>query len=232
MNTPIRSTLSGLFISRHLAPHSALFRLEPDIRINHESLLDFQPIPFEKVPTADWFFFYSQQGVKHFLSQTKIESRYRIATFGKKTAQRLLEMGIPVSFVGDGNAATTAPAFAQVATGEKVVFVRAQHSRMSLQQLLKKQIKQIDLIVYNNTPKMEYQLPYHDILVFTSPLNAQAYYTKYRCDPNQTVIAIGETTKAHLNTMGIDNVLVPVSPSEESIVDLLISELKLTLARK
>lgn len=211
-----------VFISRKLKESSPIKMLGDQIEILDESLLDFEPVPFKTLPVTDWLFFYSQQGVYHFFEQWKGELLWKnVAAFGPKTGNMLREMGHYVAFTGDGVAKNTARAFLLVGRQSKVTFVRANHSRKSLQQLLEKECLISDLVVYNNKPRNSFEIPFCDILIFTSPLNVSSYFSQNPIQENQKVIAIGNTTLESIKGLGIQDVSVPEHPTEEALAQLL-----------
>ncbi|MCB0688148.1 MAG: uroporphyrinogen-III synthase [Saprospiraceae bacterium] len=209
-----------VFISRALRADSILHHLDSSIEFFDESLLEFSPVSFQEIPETDWIFFYSQQGVKHFLDRWQTPLKAKLAAFGPKTGLLLEEENHRVSFVGDGVASTTARAFAMLCKDQKVLFVRAKNSRKSLQEELKNTCGISDIVVYDNSPKNDIKIEPCDILIFTSPLNAQAFYQSNRPD-HRLNIAIGETTKNSLLALGVQNILVPSEPTEEGITELL-----------
>lgn len=196
--------------------------LKDQIEILDESLLDFEPVAFKTLPVTDWLFFYSQQGVFHFFEQWKGEPLWKnLAAFGPKTGSMLREKGHCVAFTGDGVAENTAKAFLLVGRQSKVTFVRANHSRKSLQQLLENECLISDLVVYNNKPRNSFEIPFCDILIFTSPLNVSSYFTQNPIQENQKIIAIGNTTLESIKGLGIQDVAVPEHPTEEALAQLL-----------
>lgn len=186
------------------------------------SLLQFKTIHFEALPDSDWIFFYSQKGVFHFFDQADrmdIVGR-KIAAFGPKTAHALNDFDLSANFIGTGYADQTAPAFLLIASGETIIFPRARTSRKSMQKSLGNKIRAIDLVVYDNIPKVEVQIPPCDILIFTSPLNAKTYFQHYQKQDRQKVIAIGKTTATTIKELGIEEVLIPDQPNEEALLKL------------
>ncbi len=57
----------------------------------------------------------------------------------------------------------------------------------------------------------KFKIPISDYLVFTSPMNAQAYYKRYKPRKKQTVFAIGATTAVALLELGIKYTYMRVS---------------------
>ena len=216
-----------IFISREQTPDSVFFQtLTANSHIVHgESLIEFTPVPFDEVPDTDWVFFYSKNGVRYFFEQLKAEMPpgKKFAAIGPGTADYLEERFRHPHFVGNGNAETTAEAFLKMANGQKVLFPRAMDSRRSIQQILEGKAVLVDLIVYDNVPRKTIELPEFDILVFTSPLNAKAYFSQKKIKEHQPVIAIGKTTATSLKKLGVKNIIVPDFPSEEALAQTILA---------
>ena len=217
-----------IFISRALNSDSIFkIKLENEgFEIWDESLLDFELIPFEKIPAVDWIFFYSQKGVHFFFNHIRnnnisFSKKIQFAGFGEKTTEAI-EQFTKCHFIGTGNAKTTAPEFLKIAEGKKILFPRAENSQRSVQQLIDNQSITSDLIVYKNFPKKEIELPHMDYLFFMSPMNAKVFFQKYQLEKSQKVFAIGKTTAQALVDLGVKNVIFPKKPSEEELVKLLL----------
>ncbi len=142
---------------------------------------------------------------------------------GKGTAAALKRQNISPDFIGTGSPKMTAMEFLKKAKGQKVLFVRAKNSKKSIQSLLKKKLEVADLVAYNNIISSDFNLPVCDCLVFTSPMNVQAYFEKYTVQKHQKVIAIGKTTQKALNKLGVTDVLVAKNPSEESLAETVLA---------
>lgn len=218
-----------IFISRNLTPTSPFKKelADFDMEIIGHSLIQFSPTPFETIPVVDWIFFYSKNGVKFFLETFAAHMFLRIlaeenlqikwAAIGKGTAEALEKHQIQPNFVGTGHPKTTAQAFGTIANQQKVLFPRAKNSKQSIQNLLAAQLTIFDLVVYENAIKPSFTIPYCDILVFTSPLNAKAYCQKYPIQTKQKIIAIGKTTETALQKLGINNSIIAANPSEQAL---------------
>lgn len=223
--------MKKIFISRKLNSKS-IFKTQLEskgFKIIHESLLEFELIPFDHLPEVDWIFFYSQKGVQFFFNHIQnnniqIPERIQFAGFGEKTAATIQQF-TTCHFVGTGNATTTTPLFLAIAKDKKILFPRAENSQRSIQQLIDNQTITIDLIIYKNFPKKEFDIPSPDYLFFMSPLNAKAFFQKYQLKKGQKVFAIGKTTADTLMDLGIQNVIFPKKPSEEELVKLLLENL-------
>ncbi len=218
-----------IFISRDLAPNSS-FKTAlkgKGVEIIGQSLIQFSPTPFHAISVVDWIFFYSKNGVKfflesfttnrflHILSEENIPLKW--AVMGEGTAEALFSYQIEADFIGNGQPTATAKAFGEMAKGQKVLFPRAKKSKKSIQRLLTQQIEQVDLVVYENEAKANFSIPFCEVLVFTSPLNAQVYFQKYPINAKQKVIAIGKTTHKELLKIGLKEIVVASQPTEKKM---------------
>ncbi|MDZ4681477.1 MAG: uroporphyrinogen-III synthase [Saprospiraceae bacterium] len=222
-------TAQKIFISRPAPPESVFRRLlEPQgFEVEGRSLVAFSALPFVLPASFDWVFFYSSHGVRFFFEQLAktgitLPQTTHFGAIGPATA-RLLET---VHFVGDGTPEKTTEVFRTVAAGKRVLFPRAAHSRQSVQLLLGNTVEALDLVVYQNEPLREVVLSDAAALIFTSPLNAQAYFSKHRLLSGQKVFAIGQTTAQALSDLRIVPEAVAPQPSEEALAGLVLTLLK------
>lgn len=213
--------MKKVFISRTLSGDSIFRKIltSSHYEVYGASLLDFSMVHVRHVPDADWLFFYSKNGVRYFFQQIPLKDidGLKLAAVGPGTAAFLESVARPPDFTGTGEPGSTAAAFLKVALNQRVVFPQAKESRQSIQQLLTPYLTALDLVVYENMPRQDINLPDFDVLVFTSPMNAQAYFSKYRWKKEQTVVAIGKTTAKALEVLGIDSIRVAEAPTEEAL---------------
>lgn len=210
-----------IFISRQLSADSVFLNtLSPlGLTILGESLIEFKTILFDTIPSSDWLFFYSKNGVKYFFEQLSVDIKLpKLATIGKSTAQ-YLEQNYPfkVSFVGTGDPKSTAAQFLKKAEGKNITFVQALHSKQSVQLLLDKQIESNNLVVYQNIARQNIKNPNAEILVFTSPMNAENYYKNFSCLKPAKIVVIGKSTAKALEKLGISNYLIADAPNEAAL---------------
>ena len=215
--------MPSIFISRDLSPESRFLQTltQKGYTVIGQSLINYSPVLFDTFPTCDWLFFYSKNGVNYFLQQidNQLLINLKIAAMGSGTAKALVDFGIVPDFIGNGHPPTIARAFLEEAEGQTVVFPQAKNSRRSIQIALGKQIKSVDLVVYENTPKTKFNLPEADILVFTSPLNVQAYFAQKTITPRQRILAIGNTTGAALWQQKLHDYAIAREPSEQALIE-------------
>ena len=212
--------MKKVFISRNLSSDS-IFRklLSEKTVLTNLSLIDFSPLPFVSMPDVVWLFFYSKNGIKYYLSQVNLKQKLpMIAVMGTASAAYLKsDFMITADFTGDADPQAVAEQFFSLAKNQKVAFVQAKNSRKSVQNLA--DFNASDLIVYDNFAKVDFNLPAADILVFTSPMNAGAYFDRYSYLTGQHIIAIGETTANALKSIGLDDVIVAKKANEQSLAD-------------
>lgn len=207
--------MQKVFISRNLHDSSPIRKID-GIDIKDRSLIHFEKIPFDP-PEADYIFFYSKNGVRYFFDTPGIVFYpYQWACIGRGTADLLSEYVQDIAFVGSGDPEFVAEAYKrQIPDINVTCFIRAQNSKDSINTLINNP-NDFSLAVYNNTPVDNVPDDHFDILVFTSPLNAESWL-KYQKVTTEKVIAIGKTTAEHLASEAIKGVVVADNPSEEAI---------------
>lgn len=212
--------MKKIFISRQLDKESVFHKTltTNGLVVHGESLVSLRAVPFGNPPPADWAFFYSQNAARFFVENVSPEVllKLKLAALGPGTAAALTALGHPPQFVGDGDPDRTARYFMGAAKGQKVLFPRANDSRKSVQSFFGEECTVLDLVVYGNTPRTDFELPSFDALTFTSPLNVQAFFAK-KTWQGEHVVAIGNTTARALADLGIIGVIVAKAPSEEAL---------------
>ncbi|MFT5165665.1 MAG: uroporphyrinogen-III synthase [Saprospiraceae bacterium] len=221
--------MKTIFITRDLSDTS-IFRTQLEaagFTVHGQSLLQFSAVAFDSVPHSDWLFFYSKNGVKYFFEGLKrlnkpIPKNTRWAAIGKGTAELLQSQTKRIDFIGTADTLATANDFLKLAKTQTVLFPQAEHSRQTIQDLLGNKIVAENLSVYKNEPKQRITIPDCDALVFTSPMNAEAYFKNRILLNNQKVFAIGRTTERTLASLGIVDYTVAEEPSEEALVKVIL----------
>ena len=216
---------ASVFISRDLDESSFFKRcLESwGSQVFEKSLVAFSPVGFDKKIHTDWLFFSSKNGVKFFFEQNPVVSpKVKFAAIGPGTARALEQAGFQPDVVGDGKSMDDiAVGFVAIAGDEKICFPRGATSARSIQARLEKVDMAIsDLIVYENQPLENVDVPDCEVLVFTSPMNAETYFAHKEKGTKQNVIAIGESTAQKLRELGIEDLTISYSPEEWALVDV------------
>ena len=226
--------MTRVFISRHL-PENSSFREKlasfGSFIIQDVPLIDLRPIPFSIIEPCDWIFFSSKNGVSFFFKHVKslsikIPTSVKWGAIGLATAKELITYQITADFSGNGNPEEVGISFSTLVAGKKVLFPSAKNSRESIQRFIKNEASEIiDLSIYDNLPKSDFDIIPSDIYVFTSPLNVLAYSKKYNLS-DKNCIAIGETTAKQLKNSGALSVLTSPFTTEESMAQTIIDLLK------
>lgn len=227
--------MPNVFISRSL-PENSQFREKlasfGSFIIQDESLIDLTPIPFSTIEPCDWIFFSSKNAVSFFFHQTKslpikIPTSVKWGAIGLATAKELLNYQITADFSGNGNPEVVGTGFSTLVKGKKVLFPSAKNSRESIQQFVKNEASEIiNISIYDNSPKSDFDIAPSDIYVFTSPLNVIAFSKKYNLS-DKNCIGIGETTAQQLRSSGALNVFMSPFSTEESMAQTVIDYLVL-----
>lgn len=182
------------------------------------ALIDTQRIIAKKIPQADWIFFSSKHGVRHFLGQTKVEPGQKLAAVGKGTSDELRKFNLRADFIG-GTADTRiiAKQFGAVCGRSTVLFPQAKGSMKTVQQQLPS-AKVIDLTVYETISRPANDIPACDVMVFTSPSNVEAFFTSNTISKAQKVVAMGHATGSTLKEKGIVSFVTPGSFDDAGLV--------------
>ena len=109
--------------------------------------------------------------------------------------------------------------FLHIAKNQRILFPQAKKSRQSVQKVAGNRILSQSLLVYNNKPKIDCNMISRNLLVFTSPLNAEAYFHQNTLLPHQKIVAIGDTTANALKKMGYREIVIAGQPSERSMAN-------------
>ena len=189
------------------------------------SLVQFSARSVSVVPQSDWWFFYSQQAVRFFLTGRNLPPLVKLGAIGISTAEAIERYtGHTPDFCGNGVPEDTAKAFLVLAKKQKVLFPGAAHSMHSIERLLENEITALPLPVYDNVPvKNPPDMQQASALVFTSPMNVRAYLAHFPVGPEQAVVAIGSTTAAALEEAGITNIIIASEPNEEALAKAVIT---------
>lgn len=171
---------------------------------------------------ADWLFFYSGKGASFFIQQCEPPKGIKLGCLGQSAADVLEAAGFSSDFIGDGHPERVASSWLPLVKGQKVIFVQAQQSRASVQKMLNHHIQAEALVVYDNRMKTQVNHQATDYLIFTSPLNFQAYVKHHDISPRQRVIGIGATTAVTFSAASVKDYRIAPFPSEAGLVQCLL----------
>ncbi len=213
----------SIFISRNLKDESLFKKAAKEGRIVlvDESLISFNEIRFSYTPKTDWIFFSSKNAIKYFFSQKpELSTNVKFGVMSSASAEYLMEFEKAANFIGTGVDLTViAKNFKAVIKDESVLFPQAIDSLKTIQKHLSFINNCHNLFVYKTSMRTDFSIPHCNTLIFTSPSNVQAYLNKYKINKEQTVIAIGTSTKSKLVEHHIENILLSNEFSEQGLFD-------------
>lgn len=230
--SPIFAQMNA-FISRALLPDS-------DFRsvlrgqgwgVFGQSFVVLSPIPFAEIPECGCLFFSSQNAVRFFFQNVEAQKlelpTVQWAALGVSTARVLEKFVGEVDFIGTGEPKGTAQLFrrhsARLNGMGPVVFPAARRSRQSVMTLLNLDFQCSHFEIYDNQPIANPSQRTENILAFTSPMNAEAYFSRHALLPYQRVAAIGGTTDRTLQHLGIMEVTIAAEPTERGLAEAVLT---------
>ncbi len=106
---------------------------------------------------------------------------------------------------------------------QTILFPKSRQSLRTIQRELLDENDIIDLNVYETMFADNIIQRDEEVLVFTSPSNVEAYFTKYRIKEYQKVIAIGSSTRNKLNSFNIFDISTASGPNEIGLAEAVFS---------
>jgi uroporphyrinogen-III synthase len=214
--------MAKIFISKHLTTSDkwALHLKEEGHIVKGISCIETQTILIQEVPATDWTFFSSAQGVKHFLEQHPVTSRY-IGVMGEGTQKALQTFGYQADFIGQSSdPVMVGQALKQhLKPSQKILFPASAISKRSIaSQLTEQEI--MHLPTYRTLP-LSISIDQQDIYIFTSPSNIDGFLISQSL-PDAIYVAYGPTTGNYLKEKGVKN----LSILERVSSDLLLRTIK------
>jgi len=226
----VSSDKKTVFISRNLTPISPiLIKLNSmGYEVVNESLIKISQIRFTHTPSTKWIFFSSKNAIRHFFAQKpEVKAGVKYGVMSAVSAEFLAEFDKKADFIGTGVDVTQiAKDFAGFIKDDTVLFPQAIDSLQTIQKQLSFTNICHNLFVYKTSRRIDFEIPQSELLVFTSPSNAQAYFEKYKLLKGQKVVAIGSTTYSQLKNYGIKNIGLPVSFDEIGLLNAIIEQLE------
>jgi len=206
-----------LFITRPLDEEAPLRKQleQKDFEVSGHSMLQFEAIKLVEFKPTQWLFAYSPRGIGHFLDQKLAEQKdhrlyfknkaLRLAAVGPGTAEAWTDAGLTVDFIGNGEPASTASAFAKTHCAHakpSVTFIQAENSRRSVEKRLEGFIYPQRLSTYRSVINGAANIPLAEVYYLTSPLSAEAVLQQI--DPSQSfdIWCVGSITAGHVREMG------------------------------
>lgn len=217
----------SVFITRGLGENSYLYKalIKHNVDIRCESLIKIVPVREELnsslLEDVDWVFFSSRHGIEHFFKLNPVlNENVRYAVVGRGSEETLKKY-VKADYTGEQQGIDMVGVgreFAKIARGKTVLFPRAKGSLQTIKKQLFEDTKVVDLPIYETILRDDFQKSDADVLIFTSPSNVRAYFSKYTVKAGQRVISIGYSTGAILQELGVEYAL-PHSPDEIGLAE-------------
>ena len=215
-----------VFISRDLAKLSYFRKalekhgIEIDARSLIRTIRVINKLNNYILKNVDWVFFSSKNAVECFFQlEPALPPNIKFGVMGRGSEDMLRQQGHFVDFIGSSiNPEDVANEFAKLANGKTILFPSAENSLRSIQQGLSSDTKIIDLPIYETVSLKNIDYSTAEILIFTSPSNAEAYFAENLWEQDQKVIAIGKSTGKKLDELGVKYTL-PYSPDEIGLAE-------------
>ena len=210
------------------------------IKLSHFPMIKAKPVEQEiNLFDIDCVIFTSKNGVKYFFKNkqiidSKLDDKFFIC-IGKKTAQKLKEMGFDANYVCKRNYSKFMAEEIRenkILKDRKCLLVQGSLSDNSLfdslssfsntqkkvfykTELIKKKYAELEKIIQNNEP----------YVIFTSPSSFDSFINIYD-SKKVKIVSIGNTTSSHINQKGFNTELTSAMQSFEGISESLITFLK------
>lgn len=206
-----------LFITRSLLPEAPLRKqLELEgFEVTAHAMLQFEAIAVQPILPTHWLFAYSPRGIQYFLAQKLATQKgdllflqdqaVKLAAVGPGTAEAWQEAGLSVEFIGDGEPASTAAAFAKThCTDSKplVTFLQAENSRRSVEKRLEDSIRAHRVSIYRSVIDPLATIPPAEVYYLTSPLSAEAVINQLDPTHRFDIWCVGSVTAGHVRQLG------------------------------
>jgi len=190
-----------------------------------QSLIRFEPVPFDKVPSSDWIFFSSRNSVQFFFDgKPSFVAGTKFGVIGSATDQALSRHNVTADFVGQGgDTRNIAQQFASLAGSQNVLFPISAQSLRTVQQALSGAQVQ-DLVCYRTYEDVSMNSDVQaDVFIFTSPSNVRSFFRQNLVLTGAGFVAIGEATATELASYTAEKIHRPWAPNELALADAVLS---------
>ncbi len=222
-----RKLPKSVFISRIVKEDQYFYKAlhKHQIALEGCSLIEIKPVleNLDATPLhdIDWVFFSSRNGIEHFFKHKPVLSdNTKFAVVGRGSEETLKKYA-KASYTGEEQGidmVQVGKEFAKIALGKKVLFPSAIGSLQTIKKQLSHTTEVVDMPIYQTIPIADPVKSEAEVLIFTSPSNANSYFSKHVLNADQKVISIGYSTGGVLKEFGIPYVL-PYSPDEIGLAE-------------
>lgn len=215
--------MKHVFISRELDSNSALARFcwESNLKLTAQPLIEFEPVETScDAETMDVVFFTSPRSVEFFFQLEFKSTEIVYATIGRATADALKLKGHTASFIGSKSTHPDDVALEFKAwLGErKVLIPQSDRSNKTIEHVLNSD-QYFPWVIYKTVLHSKRIHPSPDVIIFSSPSNAQAYFQMNALTMDQQFIAFGATTANYLKQKHGIAAIIPEGLSDNALIE-------------
>jgi len=167
-----------------------------DFMVEQASCIETRALPKIQLPDAEWIYFSSPAGVKHFATvYPEVMAGKKLACAGSGTTEALANAGIQADYSGDERSPVEAASFfAEKYQPESILLPVSLITRGTARTVLREKARVFEWPLYETLPKKVRQEKSPDILVITSPSQAASYFSQYPYAGVCKYIALGKST--------------------------------------
>ena len=215
--------MKSLFFSGDVTQDGTLDRFckTHSLELTAQSLLKFEAVPFAISKPFEVVFFSSIRSYNYFVSGISDLSSVSLACVGQQTAEKINEKNHSLSFVGTtaGDPEKVALEFKAWLGERRVLFPVSRQSAGTIAKAIPDEQK--ELVVCYETQLVDAVIDRHDLYVFTSPTNVEAFLKNNKVPSGAKFIAWGKTTEKKLIEKNLVCDAVLKESSEEELVRIL-----------
>lgn len=210
-----------LFFSGNAGTELSSFSRENDWDLVSQSLIRFESVPFEITQPFDVVFISSKRSYDYFISQINSSNSFDYAIIGAQTSKHLNVQNSWIKFIGSnpGKPEEVAQEFKDWLGDRRVLFPVSKRSQQTIAKVIPATQKEV--VYCYDTLLVKAEIPPHDLYVFTSPSNAEAFLQENTFPENSAVIAWGTTTANYLRSVGNQPLVTMEQSSEAELIAVL-----------
>lgn len=217
-----------VFITRrpHVYKNLSLRLAEIGMSLEGHSFIKTTTVPIPGVPEGvNWLFFMSPASVSHFFEQGHpLPAGIRLGTLGEGTAAAMAP-GLKSDFIGShSDTEEVGEEFNRVLGNDSVAFVRGTRSLGRLQAKISTAQSQ-SLICYDTSLVTEKLKINPEVVVFSSPSNAEGFFLANKWEEGMKAVAFGSTTARTLENLGAFPLFVSDGSDEKNITEAIFKAL-------
>lgn len=187
-----------------------------------KSFIAFESVDYKQPKKKiDVLFFTSPRSVDFYLLKCAIPEFIQVACIGAQTKAHLENRGIAVDFYGKDSTepGLVANDFQKWIGNRFVLFPISNLSNRSISKILPTS-QYLEIVVYKTIEKPESLQCVPNILVFSSPSNARAYFKMNKFFNHQKVFCFGRTSYNYLKDNAVEAEILS-EPTEDALINIL-----------